>query len=537
MLKQLTIIAVKQLLPQKKAARKGKLKLPPWVTVLAIGLLMCASFYVFFEQFAQAFYGIGLGWVYFSLVGSFTFTMLLIIDISMIQGQLYESTHNDVLLAMPIKTTDILISRLISILLYNYMFELVLLGPGMAAWIVTAGKVGTFLPAALVIALFWPLLPMAISCIVGYVLNRITAKLQHKNTVKIVLTFAFLAVYYYFTFTLQSKLADLESSSDQLIRVFGAIKLGEWYGKGIMHTNIKYIMYIIGLCIVAGIVSVVVLNHRFIYIITNSSGVISKKAYKEKPVRERSLHAALWYRELRRLGAYYTYMINSLMPIIFLLAGAVILIIKGSSIIDLIIGESGILYDDVIYQLVATIIIGMACLMCTTYTSFACQISIEGRSFEHLKSLPISYNTILNNKLLFHYFMMGPLLLLISILTCINIKMEPLMFIGVILLPQVFVILVDEIGMFFNLVYPRLDWTNDAQVVKRGAAVFITMFGSLAVGAAYILVFILLMNQGYNIDAYTYMMILSGVTALIDVVLYLIIIKYGNKRLTVIGGE
>lgn len=537
MLKQLTMISVRQLFGGSQRGKK-KRKLPPWLMMLLVGALLCASFYVFFEQFAKILYNAGLGWIYYALVGTVVFAVTLLTDVALVQGQLFESTHNDILLSMPIKTNDILISRLLSMLLYNYMFELCLLGPSVVAWIVNSGKVGSFLVCAIVLFFFWPLLPMALSIGIGYLLTRFTYKLKNKNLVKTILVFGFIAGYYYLTFTLESKIADIDSTASEMARMFGTIKITEWFGKGIMHSNVKYILYIIAIGLVAMAVMLFILNRSFIKIITSNQGVITNKVYKEKPVRERGIMHALWFREFKRLGAYFNYLINTLMPLVLMAAGIIFFIIKGKSLLNDLISDAEMMVGsaEFVSELAATMIVAISCVMMTTYIPSAASISLEGSSLDTLKSLPIRYETILDSKLLFHYSLMAPLQLIASILVIIFCKPEPIMCIGVVLLPQAFLILTDEIGLCYNLLYPKLAWTNEAVVVKRSASVTLSMFTAMIIGAIIVVVYFLLIDR-MTLDMYTYMLILTGVLGLISVILYLVIRKFGVRRMGAIGGE
>lgn len=535
MLKQLTVIAVKQLFGSTRKNGKKKFRLPPWATILLIGVVLCASFYVFFSEFANFLYGAGLGWVYFALVGAMVFTLILLTDIAMVQGQLFESTHNDILLAMPIKSSDILISRLISMLVYDYGFELCLLGTGMVAWIVRAGRIGTFLPAGIVVFFFWPLLPLALSCLVGFLLTRFTYKLKNKNLVKTLLVFGFVAFYYYITFTLETKMADLDNNAAEIARTFSMLKITEWFGKGIMHTNIKYILYIILTGVISMGIMVFILNKSFIKIITSNQGVLSTKEYKEKPVKERNVITALWYREFKRLGAYFNYLINALMPIVLTAAGIIFVAFKGGEFIESFSDEVT-MNSELTRGLAITFIIGMSCAMMTTYMPSAASISLEGASMETLKSLPIDNKTIIHSKLLFHYSLMAPLQLFVSIVCVVLSKADFISCLGILLLPQAFLILTDEIGLCYNLLYPKLAWTNEAEVVKRGASIILYMFTSMIIGAIIVAVYFFVLDK-VSLGFYTYMLIVTGVLGLLSVILYLVLRTAGARRLSVIGGE
>ena len=70
-------------------------------------------------------------------------------------------------------------------------------------------------------------------------------------------------------------MADLDNNAAEIARTFSMLKITEWFGKGIMHTNIKYILYIILTGVISMGIMVFILNKSFIKIITSNQGVLS----------------------------------------------------------------------------------------------------------------------------------------------------------------------------------------------------------------------------------------------------------------------
>ncbi|MBQ2213506.1 MAG: hypothetical protein II414_02925, partial [Erysipelotrichaceae bacterium] len=267
MLRQLTLINIKGLIGRKASNGKKKFRMPTWLVVVLIGVLLVASFFTMFYEFAKSFYSAAMGWMYFSILGTMTFGFMLMTNIAMAEGQLFESKYNDMLLSMPIKSHHILLSRLIAMLMYDYFIQATMLIPALAAWIMASGKIGAFFVNTLVVSIFWPLLTLAIGAIVGFGLYRVFARSTHKNLLKIIMTFSMIGLYYYFTFKMEMAMAeggDLAPIGNAL----GKLKFTEWYGKGIMHTNVKYMLLIIGIAVAAIALVFVIVNRFYIKAIT-----------------------------------------------------------------------------------------------------------------------------------------------------------------------------------------------------------------------------------------------------------------------------
>ena len=533
MLKQLTLINIKSYF--KKTVTNGakkKFRMPGWLTVILVGLLLCASFFTMFYEFAQAFYQSALGWNYFAILGSMTFVFLLMTNAAMAEGQLFESKYNDMLMSMPIKTHEILLSRLISMLAYNYMMQATMLIPGLIAWIMTAKKLGAYFFNTLLLSIFWPFLPLALGAGIGFLLYKLTAKSRHKNLIKMLMTIAFIAGYYYITFSMEMAMAEGGDLSP-INNVLSKIKLTEWYGKGIMHSNVKYMLYVIGLSVAAMIVMYVLLNRYFISSVTNPGVVVAKKEYKEKPVKVHSTMTALWLREFKRIGAYYTYMMNNILGVIMTVAAAVFLVIKGPSLLAELNGIAQI-GKDLLDELIGGLAIMSACFMCCTYAPSSSSISLEGQSFDHLKSLPLDTKEIINSKILFHYSLMAPAQLLLSAVVCIILKPGLLVLLAVVLVPQLFLLASDMLGMLANLIYPKMNWTSDAEVVKRSIAATIGMLGSMALTGLAVAGYFAIFSDFMEMDVY--FLAAGGVLLLMAGILYLVIMTYGVRKFERIGG-
>ena len=532
MLRQLTLINIKGLIGRKASNGKKKFRMPTWLVVVLIGVLLVASFFTMFYEFAKSFYSAAMGWMYFSILGTMTFGFMLMTNIAMAEGQLFESKYNDMLLSMPIKSHHILLSRLIAMLMYDYFIQATMLIPALAAWIMASGKFGAFFINALIVSIFWPLLTLAIGAIVGFGLYRVFARSTHKNLLKIIMTFGMIGLYYYFTFKMEMAMAeggDLAPIGNAL----GKLKFTEWYGKGIMHTNVKYMLLIIGIAVAAIALVFVIVNRFYIKAITINGVVVAKRTYKEKPVRERSVMAALWSRELKRFGAYFTYLINNLMGIIMVLAFAVFMIIKGGSLfkelVDLTQGER-----ELVTGLVAGGGMAAGCFMCCTFGVSGSSISLEGPCLDHLKSLPIRTRDIINSKLLFHYSLMAPAILILSVVFCVVCRFDWKLAACCILLPQAFLIFSDMLGMLVGLFYPKLNWTNEAEVVKRSMAVMVQMFGSMAVLGIGIAAYFLFAAEHIQMD--TYYMISTAALFVLAAILYYVIMHFGARKYEKLGG-
>ena len=129
---------------------------------------------------------------------------------------------------------------------------------------------------------------------------------------------------------------------------------------------------------------------------------------------------------------------------------------------------------------------------------------------------------------------MAPAQLLLSAVISIILKPKPLLLLGIVLVPQIFLIASDMLGLLANLMYPKLNWTSDAEVVKRSMAATIGMLGSMAITglavAGYFTVFVDYMDMD------TYYLAAGGALLVLAGIMYFIIMTYGARKFDSIGG-
>ena len=98
---------------------------------------------------------------------------------------------------------------------------------------------------------------------------------------------------------------------------------------------------------------------------------------------------------------------------------------------------------------------------------------------------------------------------------------------AMVVLPQLFSAVSGGLGLLYGLRFPNLHWTNEAQVVKQGMAVFVSMFGNLAlVGVPALTVYFLRVYVSVSV----LLLIWTAVFAIGLYVVYRLIIGWGVRN-------
>ena len=93
------------------------------------------------------------------------------------------------------------------------------------------------------------------------------------------------------------------------------------------------------------------------------------------------------------------------------------------------------------------------------------------------------------------------------------------------IVPILFTLLIDFLGLLLNLWKPKFDWVNETVCVKQSLPVVLTMFISMGLAVVIAMVYGLWLVDILSITAYMYSVIM--IVIILDVVLYQTIQTWG----------
>ena len=462
-------------------------------------------FGIYFQQIAKPFFVAGIGWLYFTLFWMTAFAMMFIGSVFVAKSQLYEARDNDLLLSLPIPPRLILSSRMFMIMILNFFFELLVAIPAYVMWVRAVPADFLQIAAFIVTVLVLPFLSMAISCLFAWLLALTTGRIRNKSLITILFSVIFLGLYFFFFSQANKYIQELIMNGQGIAGSLGSVSPLFWVGNAIAEPNAVQLVFSILISLLPFVLAYCLLSATFIRVATAKRGA-AKIRYEEKEMHASSASSALFGRELKRMLASPNYILNAGIGILFILAAAVALIIKRSTILSLIaqLGFGA--------EYVGAVAVLALCLFCCTILFSASSVSLEGKSLWVIKSLPVSSNEILQAKLHLHNYLTIPPILLAAAAAIFVIAPSVLDALLILIAPVFFVMLTSNIGLICNLKNPRFDWINEMQVVKQGISVLLSMLFSFLLvavpGALYFVVLAGKINSSVFLVAFT--LLLSG---------------------------
>ena len=438
------------------------------------GIFLFLSGSMFFSM-ARPLNRLGLDWLYFLLALAAAFFLMLTGSVFLAITQLYEARDNELLLSLPIPASLILFSRLLLLYLTDLLYGIVAVGPALAAYALRIQVSPSWLIPSLLLYLLLPLPVISVSCLLGAAFAAVGKRIRHKTAAVLLLWLLFLGGYLFLCRRLFAGLPDLLLHAPR-IAGWLARMLNPLYQIGSAAAGnlraLGYTALAFGLTFAAayGILTV-----TFVKMITSNRG-FRKIKDREKRGRRYPVLLALMGKEWKHFSSSPGYMLNAGCGIVFAAAAGIFLLIRQDAVARLAgLSLGGVSLEE---EMAGFLLTGLCFLASFNFIS-APSISLEGKSLWILKSSPVTARQILAGKLLFHVTVCLPALLLAQGAVLWVLRPSFAMAALLLVLPVLVLTLTGMLGLFWNLLFPRLDFLSETRMIKNSLSSTLTVLLSL----------------------------------------------------------
>ncbi len=413
----------------------------------------------------------GVGWLYFDLMSGIAILLGAFGSVFNTYSGLYLPKDNDLLLSMPIPVRTIIISRLLNVYLLGAMYSGVVMLPTLFVYWFVAGATVLNVICGIILFLIVTAIVLILSCLLGWVVAKISLKLKNKSFITVIISVAFFALYYFLCFKSQEWIRVLVAnatlygqnikSSASVLYMFGRIGEGDPIATAIFTAATAALLAL----------TIFILSRGFLKIATSTASV-GKTEYREKKAKEKSAFGALLTKEFARFTSSPNYMLNCGFGVLLLPAAGVFLLIKGAEILATV---NTALRGRTDY--VALLLCAMLMLVSTMNEMAAPSVSLEGKSIWIPQSLPVEAKTVLRAKTAVQVILTGipmAFALVCSMIVLQATVAEKIMVCAAALLFTVFTALFNS---FVGTKNPILNWTSEIIPIKQSSTMLVALFG------------------------------------------------------------
>ncbi len=446
------------------------------------GAVICGLLYLLLFAFVGAFFFFlamalsqlikidGVEWLYWGVMGSVAVFLGVFGSVFNTYSSLYQAKDNDLLLSMPIPVRSIMLARLSGVYAMGLLYELIVIIPALIVWFIYAPFSLSGTVFTLLIPLVLSFFVLVLSCILGWAVAHIVRRLKNKNLMTVIVSLVFIGAYYYLYSRAYSMLGALVAAAENPgFSGKAKIILYPLYhmGKAAQGSLFSFLIFT---AIIAALlaITVFVISKSFLKLATANCGSERIRSKKTGGARVSSVGHALFNKELCRFKGSAGYMLNCGMGLLFLLAGAAVMLWKADVIrefVPSVIPSNG---AAVIACVVVTMIIGMVYIT-------APSISLEGKSLWLLRSFPVSGKQVLRAKISLQIALTLPPAVLAALAAVIVIKPSAAAAVLMLVYVMIYTVLTAALGLCLGLSKADFSWTSEMIPIKQSSSVMLTM--------------------------------------------------------------
>ena len=452
------------------------------------------------------------------------------------QGILFEARDNELLFSLPITQSKIFFIRIFKLITFQFLYNSLFMLPAIIVYAMYEKTNVSFYLISTVMLVLLPIIPTILGCIFGYIIKGLSAKFKARNIMQVLFTSLILLGIFYVSFNMQGMVANIVQNANSIQEIITKI----YYPAGlyinlIQNFNILDLIILLAINIIPAIVFVYVASIFYFKINSklgergNSNKKVGVAKSTEKTYRVRTQLSGLIHKEMKRFFSSPVFMVNAGFGMVLMIAVTFALSINFDGMINSMmqgmeteipipIGEIKNMMPKVFYGFVVFI----SCM--TSITSS--MISLEGKSFNITKSLPVETEKILLSKVLTSNILSIPIFLICDVIFFIAFKVAIIDIVFILLASIVMPTLTALIGILMNLKYPKMNATSDTEVVKQSMSSMLSVFMGMFV--AILSIAIMIMGNNYNTNLFVALELLTF--SIITFMLWRILKKYGAKR-------
>lgn len=414
--------------------------------------------------------------------------IVLIFGIFYILSTVFLAKDTELLASLPISQGNIFLSKFILVLLGEYPFAFFLMMPPVIIYGIGQKMGAIYYILAVICTLFIPLVPLVVSALLSLILMNIVSRSRHRDMItiigSIILLVGIVLGQNYFLSRVpenqQEFLTGLLQSSNAIIEFMGrAFPPAIWITKTLSGTVPEALINLVYLILIsAAAFGLVYLLASFIYqrgataqFETGISTGKTKLSYKSSS-QILTIFKIEWLTLLRTP----IYALNSLV-MVFMAPLMMMLPMFGGNLAN----DPDIQF---VYQLIENseltsalvlIVAGLITLFALINPAVSSTFSREGKNYWILKNIPVKPEVQVYGKLLAGYSISFIAAILSASMAMLSFKISMVSTIMIVVLSTAALIPISAVGIYIDLIRPKLVWNNPQEAIKQNLNVVIAM--------------------------------------------------------------
>lgn len=380
----------------------------------------------------------------------------------------------DMVMSLPVKNSEVVLSRLTMVYLTNLLISMIVMLPSVVIFGINAetGISGNIM--FLLSFFFLPVIPMIISLGLGVLISVISSRSKHKNILSLVLSTLIVLL----IVAASTKAQNMNTDEILNIGILFSNMTNEIYppaalvSKAVEQQNWLYFLIFFGMSVLISIIFVGIVAHFYQKMNTATFNHSATK-FEGKILQVSSPLKAMYKREFERYFSCTIYALNSTIGMVLLLVVAVLLLFISPEVLE---QQSNIFGLSQMLRQILPLVIAVFITMTSTASA---SLSLEGKNRWIMCSAPVRAIDIFNSKIAVNLTVICPFVLISAVLLGFKMGISLTQAILLCIVPTVYACFISVLGMYMNVKFPKYDWTSEYYAVKGGA---ISVLATMGVG-------------------------------------------------------
>ena len=455
---------------RKNAKSKGKLRSRGGTATawLVLGVILSVYEFIFMSILHKE----GNTAVFLPLVALFAMFMTLMTSVSYAKLLIFEAKDHDMLFSLPLSGRTVVAAKLATMYTLDSALNFLMLVPCGIYYAFLEKPDISFYFFYFILIFFVSLIPILIAAVLSALMSLIASRFRHAQAVTVILYVIFLFAVMTLSFSTSTATAEGEKLGPVMASLVESVRayyppLG-WFTDAILAGSLSSALLFIGVSLLAFTVVSLVFGKFYAKIHEIFRPRTVRRQYKtsEKAV---GMIPALMKKDLKRIVSSTNVFMNQLMGLLMLIFFSVVFSIQSFGAPKEEIAE--------IYAILYPFLFAMAAAMVTDTTT---SISLEGKAFPLLKSLPIPPKTILRAKLCLHMAFCSPMIIVCGVAVSLVNGLPLVGAIATVVIPLSYAYNFGMIGLLIDLKKYKFDWTSEIVIVKNSFPVMVSVLGGMA---------------------------------------------------------
>ncbi len=406
--------------------------------------------------------------VLIGMIAAYSLIMPIIMTLLRASGTIFFYKDYDIVAPLPIKPRVIFTAKLTVMYIWMYLLSFIFVLPILFSYFYFAGFSIVTLLIYIALSFVFPIVPIVVMSFLSLAIGYIATKFSFGKLLQIILLFAVFFGIMVLQFTMSSTSINPNGQIDLFEGIAKYYPPITWYQEAMGGHEIIPFLYIL--------LSHITLLILFIFGVEklstkiNQSGVQKHRSKKIKTTKisKRSVLVILIKKEFNKFFSIPIYALNAGFGLVLLLILSIATFFVND--IDSILQMLELANFEPFMAI--SIIIGF--VIALAYTP-AITLSLEGKNFWIIKSLPIKADRVMLSKILFNIVIALPVILVSLVLFMVSLEIPVLTTLILMLASTTLLILVSYINAVVNLYFPKFDFKNEVEIVKQSLSAIIGM--------------------------------------------------------------